>query len=287
MISTIPLPPPDSHAATYSSTGVRPSFWVTVDHGRPVQPLLTLSRLRLRLRFPSFHFPLGLWCGALYDAYVHVLCPAVGPVSDRACKYKYSWFVFGFLFGNTDDKRLAKNIPAGCIVRFSVTGKSLRMLCVDFNGILIFIVLGRIFHESWVYGSNWHGDHRISFARSRIFSIVRTRWHHSTRLHQVCLHRGSGPVSDRACTCLRMYQPSPIDSTDGDDGNRLVKNNHSSAPQAACSSGDTGMFLLITVNFIWLTFKLDSLLCIHPLSPYLTPGPWALHCDQSSKWQSL
>lgn len=50
------------------------------------------------------------------------LAPRAGPVSDRACKYKYSCFVLGFLFGNTDDKRLAKNIPAGCIVRFNVTG---------------------------------------------------------------------------------------------------------------------------------------------------------------------
>ena len=52
-----------------------------------------------------------------------------------------------YSFENTDDKRLAKNIPAGCWSG-PVWLVSLLVCRVDFNGILTFIAVDRTFHES-------------------------------------------------------------------------------------------------------------------------------------------
>ena len=68
--------------------------------------------------------------------------------------------MYVFSFAGADNGRLAKNMPAGCIVRSSVTGKFF-VCCVGFSGILTLIVADWTFHESWVFGLNSHGDHLI------------------------------------------------------------------------------------------------------------------------------
>lgn len=76
------------------------------------------------------------------------LAPRAGPVSDRACKYKvFLGYMYMFSFVGADDGRLAKNMPAGCIVRSSVIGKFF-VRCVGFSGILTLIVADWTFHES-------------------------------------------------------------------------------------------------------------------------------------------
>lgn len=70
--------------------------------------------------------------------------PRAGPVSDRACKYKYSCFVLRFFFsGILTIRGWLKTFPRGCIVRFSVTGKFF-ICCVGFNRLLTLIMVDRI-----------------------------------------------------------------------------------------------------------------------------------------------
>ena len=168
------------------------------------------------------------------------LAPRAGPVSDRACKYKYSWvicmcFRLWVLTMEGWLKTCLRDVLSGPV--WLVSFSFVALVLVGYW--LLLWQTGLFMNHGYLVWT--HMETISSFAQSGLFSIVRDKVTTSTRLHfkYTC-------IADQAQWVTELVRAFATYNlllwTGADNNNRLVKNNHPSAPQVAWSSGDTGMF---------------------------------------------